>query len=77
MGSSFRLSLRIWTGIGILILGYFTSLCFSIYFSRSIERKLPDVIDFAVKSTELTQKILAGFAEQNRAYGNAIIFHDP
>ncbi|MGE0085830.1 MAG: methyl-accepting chemotaxis protein [Desulfococcaceae bacterium] len=77
MGSSFRLSLRIWTGIGILMLGYFTSLCFSIYFSHSIQKKLPDVLDFAVKSTELTQKILAGFEEQNRTYGNAIIFHNP
>ncbi|MEZ4529122.1 MAG: methyl-accepting chemotaxis protein, partial [Desulfobacterales bacterium] len=77
MGSSFRLSLRIWTGIGILILGYFTSLCFSIYFSHSIQKKLPDVLDFAVKSTELTQKVLASFEEQSRAYGNALIFHDP
>ncbi len=77
MGSSFRLSLRIWASISILMLGYFTSLCFSIYFSHSIQNKLPDISEFAVRSAELAQKIPAGFEEQNRAYGNAIIFHDP
>lgn len=76
MGSSFRLSFRIWFSLSILILGYLVSLGVSLFISRSIQNQLPDISEFAVNSTELSQKIPASFEEQGKAYGNAIILRD-
>jgi methyl-accepting chemotaxis protein len=77
MGSSFRLSLRIWTSIGILIFGYLFSLAFASSMSIQIQNDLPAISAFAVTSTELSQDIPDHFEEQIRNYGKAIITGDP
>ncbi len=73
LGNSFRLSFRIWTSIGILIIGYFISLAFAYYISFDLQSRLPNISYFAVTSTELSQRIPLAFEEQNRFYGNAVI----
>lgn len=77
MGSSFRLSVRIWFSMGILIFGYLISTGYAYYISRSIQNSLPDISNFAVHSTELSQKIPRDFEQQIKFYGSAIITHDP
>ncbi len=76
MGTSFRLSLRIWFSIGILLIGYIISLSSASYMSFSIQSKLPDISFFAVTATDLSRKIPAHFDEQTKAYGKALITGD-
>lgn len=73
MGSSFRLSLRIWSSIAILIFGYVVSLGIANFISSSIQSKLPAISSFAVDATELTQKIPDAFASLSIAYGKSVI----
>ena len=77
MGSSFRLSVRIWFSMGILIFGYLISTGYAYFISRSIQNSLPDISNLAVSSTELSQKIPRDFELQIKSYGNAIIMHNP
>ena len=76
MGTSFRLSLRIWLSIGILLIGYIISLSSASYMSFSIQSKLPDISFFAVTATDLSRKIPNHFDEQTKAYGKALITGD-
>jgi methyl-accepting chemotaxis protein len=77
MGSSFKLSIRIWISISILIFGYLCSLGASSYMSISIQRRLPDISEFAVSSTKLCQEIPRSFEQQNKIYGKGVITGDP
>lgn len=76
MGSSFRLSIRIWGSISILIIGYLCSIIVTYYTFSDIQHKLPHISEFAVTSTELSQKIPINFEQQSRFYGRAIIIGD-
>lgn len=73
MGSSFRLSLRIWSSIGMLIFGYLLSLGYANFISSSIQSKLPAISSFAVDATELSQRIPEAFATLSIAYGKSVI----
>jgi methyl-accepting chemotaxis protein len=73
MVTSFRLSLRVWTSIGILVAGYGFSLVATTTVAWQIQDELPAVSAFAVQATELSQTIPRQFEEQTRQYGRALI----
>ncbi|MFP4387917.1 MAG: methyl-accepting chemotaxis protein, partial [Desulfococcaceae bacterium] len=73
MVTSFRLSLRVWTSIGFLVLGYALSLVATTKVAWQIQDELPAVSAFAVQATELSQTIPRRFEEQTRQYGRALI----
>jgi len=73
MVTSFRLSLRVWTSIGILVAGYLFSLAATTTVAWQIQDELPAVSAFAVQATELSQTIPRQFEEQTRQYGRALI----
>ncbi|MDM8525735.1 methyl-accepting chemotaxis protein [Desulfococcaceae bacterium HSG8] len=77
MKSSFRLSARIWFSISILIIGYLFSLAFSYYISLDVQSKLPDISNFAITSTQFSQKVLNGFIRQTKFYEKAILLSRP
>ncbi len=72
MGQS-RLSVKIGASLSVLIIGYALSVLFSYYNSAKIQDKLPSVSDFAIISTEISQKIIVGFERQNKLYENAVM----
>jgi methyl-accepting chemotaxis protein len=73
MRNSFRLSVRIWGSITILITGYFLSLAFTYYTSLGIQSKLPAVLNFAIASTEFSQRIISAFVRQTKFYESALL----
>lgn len=73
MVTSLRLSLRVWTSIGILVAGYVFSLIATATVAWQIQAELPEVSDFAVHAIELSQALPRQFEAQNRAYGRAVI----
>jgi methyl-accepting chemotaxis protein len=73
MVTSLRLSLRVWTSIGILVAGYALSLVAASTVAWQIQRELPEASDFAVHAIELSQALPRRFEAQNRAYGRAVI----
>lgn len=73
MKNSFRLSARIWLSITILITGYFFSLAFTYYTSLGIQSKLPDILNFAITSTEFSQRIISAFVRQSKFYESALM----
>jgi methyl-accepting chemotaxis protein len=75
--SSFRISVRIWLSISILIIGYLFSLGFSYYNALGIQDKLPGISNFAVHSTKLSQKIQNGFVRQVKFYEQAVLIAEP
>lgn len=76
MVTSLRLSLRVWTSIGILVAGYVFSLIATATVAWQIQEELPEVSDFAVQAIELSQALPRRFEAQNRAYGRAVITGD-
>lgn len=68
-----KLSVKIGISLSILVIGYFLSLAFSYYNSFQIQKKLPNISELAVNSTEVTQKIIATFEHQTKLYENAVI----
>ncbi len=77
MRTSLKFSTRIWLSISILIFGYLFSLFFSYYISNRIQNSLSQISYFATNSTELTQKIITNFNEQNKFYQDAVILGRP
>ncbi|MBW1940194.1 MAG: hypothetical protein JRI28_02240 [Deltaproteobacteria bacterium] len=73
MGTSLRLSARIWSSIGVLIIGYIFSLFFSYSTFHRIQDKLSNISNFAVTSTEISQKVIAGFGRQTKFYEDAVM----
>ena len=67
------LSMRIWLSISIMITGYFLSLIINYRNSILIQQELPVISNFAVKSTELSQKALTAFSSQCRYYEDAVM----
>ena len=67
MVTSLRLSLRVWTSIGILVAGYVFSLIATATVAWQIQAELPEVSDFAVHAIELSQALPRQLEAQNRA----------
>ncbi|MDM8521804.1 methyl-accepting chemotaxis protein [Desulfococcaceae bacterium HSG8] len=72
-----NLSVRIWLSMGIMVLGYFLSLIFSYYSSEQIQDRLPYISEFAVASTEMTQRAITAFARQTKLYEDAVLLGEP
>jgi methyl-accepting chemotaxis protein len=72
MGQS-GLSVKIGKSLITLFIGYMVSVLFSYYNSAKIQDKLPSISDFAISSTEISQKIVVGFNRQNKLYENAVM----
>jgi len=72
-----RLSVRIWLSISILILGYFCSLAFNYYNSAQIQNEMPQISNFAVTSTEISQKAIIAFSRQTKFYEDGAILGEP
>ncbi|PID73412.1 MAG: hypothetical protein CSB33_04050 [Desulfobacterales bacterium] len=74
MGSSLRLSIRIWLSIAFLVLGYIGSMWFAYSLMHELQEKLPEFRDLALTTTELNQKIQDRFKKMTSAYNLSVSY---
>ena len=76
MRRPFSIPTRIWLGVSILMLGYFASMLYSVYWGRSAQRQLKHISHALFPGVKQGQLAINSFNEQIKYYRTALLMKD-